>query len=253
MFGKNPLRKLDHREDGVLSLHSMFYTIQGEGPFAGQPAVFVRLSGCSLACSFCDTEFENQWTMIPPDDLAVLARRVSTVANLLVITGGEPMRQNISPFVRAAQRMFEAIQIETAGIHCPPDLPGFPHLSTEVPLMRSEDPAVPGEVSIVVSPKTGKLHPFIEENYMALKYIIGADDLLDPRNGLPCRAVSQRGEPPTGSLYHPHPGDSRPVFVQPRDDQDAARTRANHERCVHLAMRFGYFVSLQQHKLLNLP
>ena len=253
MFGKNPLRKLDHREDGVLSLHSLFYTIQGEGPFAGMPAVFVRLSGCSLACSFCDTEFENQWTMVPPDDLARLARQVSPIPNLLVITGGEPMRQNISPFVRAAQRSFEMIQVETAGIHYPPNFPGFPHLGSEVPLLRSDDPPVPGEVSIVVSPKTGKLHPFIEENYLALKYIVGSDDLLDARNGLPRQAVSQRGELPSGTLYHPRPGDQRAVFLQPRDDQDAEKNRANRNLCVHLAMHFGYFVSIQQHKLLNLP
>jgi 7-carboxy-7-deazaguanine synthase len=58
VYGKNPVRKQELTEDGSLDVVDIFPTIQGEGPNAGRPAVFVRLWGCNLTCSFCDTDFE---------------------------------------------------------------------------------------------------------------------------------------------------------------------------------------------------
>ena len=49
MFGKNEIAKARSVEDGYL-VHSMFHTLQGEGPFAGHPALFVRFAGCNLRC-----------------------------------------------------------------------------------------------------------------------------------------------------------------------------------------------------------
>ena len=59
MFGKNPIRKAEKGDGSVLQIQEIFPTVQGEGPHTGVPSVFVRLGGCNLACSFCDTEFEN--------------------------------------------------------------------------------------------------------------------------------------------------------------------------------------------------
>ena len=47
----------------ILAINSIFYTIQGEGPFAGSPAVFVRLAGCNLQCPMCDTEYTSRQQM----------------------------------------------------------------------------------------------------------------------------------------------------------------------------------------------
>ncbi len=70
----------------------LFYSIQGEGSRAGTPAVFLRLSGCNLHCSWCDTKYS--WaagTEVPEPELA--ARISAFACNSLVITGGEPLLQ----------------------------------------------------------------------------------------------------------------------------------------------------------------
>ena len=54
------------RGDGLLAVHSIFYTIQGEGPFAGETAVFVRLAGCNLQCPLCDTDYTSDRRMVGP-------------------------------------------------------------------------------------------------------------------------------------------------------------------------------------------
>ena len=60
MFGTNPKRPPLKNHDGLsLDVVEIFPTIQGEGPFSGMPAIFIRLGGCNLACDFCDTEFEK--------------------------------------------------------------------------------------------------------------------------------------------------------------------------------------------------
>ena len=59
MFGKNPIRKAIFDNADFYEVQEIFLTIQGEGPYAGTPAIFIRLGGCNLACNFCDTEFES--------------------------------------------------------------------------------------------------------------------------------------------------------------------------------------------------
>jgi len=60
MFGKNEIvgQKFFKDQDGLMVV-SRFMTLQGEGPYRGYPAFFVRLAKCNLACSFCDTYFDN--------------------------------------------------------------------------------------------------------------------------------------------------------------------------------------------------
>ena len=78
----------------------IFASLQGEGPSAGMPVAFLRLSRCNLACTWCDTRYtwdfdrfdrkENQLTL----DITDVAQRVLLLnQNRLVITGGEPLLQ----------------------------------------------------------------------------------------------------------------------------------------------------------------
>jgi organic radical activating enzyme len=73
-----------------LKVNEIFYSIQGEGARAGEPSIFIRLAGCDLACSFCDTEFESQAVM----SLAAISQHISgRPCKWIVWTGGEPMLQ----------------------------------------------------------------------------------------------------------------------------------------------------------------
>ena len=114
-------------------LSEIFFSIQGEGPWAGRPQVFLRLAGCSLGCPWCDTKdawerpavFGVQGKGGEPNpvesaraaDLA--ARVVEGGPGWLSITGGEPLEQ--APFLQELlpllRRSGFLIHFETAGVH----------------------------------------------------------------------------------------------------------------------------------------
>ena len=110
MFGKNTIvGKAWFNKAGELAdtpqlfVTSIFYTFQGEGPFTGQPALFIRLAKCNLACSFCDAYFDDgDWMTFAEIKAAALEAIAKTVKETdiaafarrrvgLVVTGGEPM------------------------------------------------------------------------------------------------------------------------------------------------------------------
>lgn len=79
-----------------LLINEIFFSIQGEGPNMGKPAIFVRLGGCNLACSWCDSKYT--WDPKQADnkvsDLMTLVKQIKKYpCKHLVITGGEPMLQ----------------------------------------------------------------------------------------------------------------------------------------------------------------
>jgi len=75
-----------------MKVNEIFYSIQGEGPDIGMPAVFVRLSGCNLDCSWCDTEFESGKELTIPEIIDTV-NKVSSQCGNVIITGGEPLIQ----------------------------------------------------------------------------------------------------------------------------------------------------------------
>jgi 7-carboxy-7-deazaguanine synthase len=74
----------------TLRVNEIFYSIQGEGARAGEPSIFIRLSGCDLACGFCDTEFKSGKDMTLPELRNYIQR---WPCRWIVWTGGEPMLQ----------------------------------------------------------------------------------------------------------------------------------------------------------------
>lgn len=219
MFGDNPKRKAINDDGAILQVQSIFATFQGEGPYAGYPSVFIRLGGCNLACSFCDTEFETFSTIELNHIIEEVEKLSGNRRKLVVITGGEPMRQNIIPLCEKLLSLGYQVQIETNGTIFRP---------------------LPNEVSIICSPKAtakkyNNIHPELLERITALKFIIAAD--LPIYNDVP----------ELGQQTH-----QLPVYVQPMDQYDPIKNQANIKHALAIANKYGYRISLQIHKILNI-
>lgn len=225
MFGQNEIvgRAFfkDAPKDSLL-VTSMFFTIQGEGPFAGRPAFFIRLAKCNLQCNFCDTFFDQgEWMEFeaidakihnalqdyfknsePPwaygDKELIKGPRTGLTTLLwnkprkmvLVVTGGEPglQNKNLMGFFDYMAPQFENIQVETNGM--------FPLYATC------------SKVTIVCSPKCNVLNHYIKprneilRDADCLKFVV-TSDWNNPYHGIPDWAHQWAAE--TG----------KPIFISP--------------------------------------
>lgn len=229
----------EHDATGLLAVHSAFLTIQGEGPYAGFRAVFIRLAGCNLQCPWCDTEYTSRRESYSPSAIVTLVTTIllrerkhalsPTAGHLIVFTGGEPFRQNLVPAVWALRSAGFNVQIETNGTIWLDDLPD--------------------DITIVCSPKTAEIHPKMKRRVDAFKYVVdmGNVNIVD---GLPNSSLGQHYKKP---IARPRPG--APIYVQPMDmgAGNEQRTALNVSLARDLCLEFGYTFCLQIHKFLNLP
>ena len=229
MHGLNPIRSQVLDDGQFLWVQEVFYTLQGEGPFSGHPAVFVRLAGCNLKCFWCDTDFESS-TWKP--DLNALLAKIDQVrprhCRLIVLTGGEPFRQNIVPLVNALLEKQLSVQLETNGSLWL-DLPNNPN------------------IFIVCSPKTSSLNAKIIPRIGAFKYVLAAESCAKD-DGLP--EVSTQKPAQITRLARPPEGSE--IYVMPLDVGDPKKNAANLRYCVDIAKTFGYKLTLQTHKILGI-
>ncbi len=107
-----------------MRVNEIFYSLQGEGFLAGVPSVFIRLSGCSMRCRWCDTKYA--WNEDSGDEKSIediVAEVCSWPCDYVVITGGEPMINSQLPqLVQTLKNIDAHITIETSGIAYIPDL-----------------------------------------------------------------------------------------------------------------------------------
>lgn len=95
-----------------MRVNEIFYSIQGEGAHSGEAAIFVRLSGCNLKCSFCDTEHQPYQDLTEDEICAEIAKYP---ASLVVITGGEPTLQLTETLIGKIHELSKTVAIETNG------------------------------------------------------------------------------------------------------------------------------------------
>ena len=223
-----------------LELVDVFFTLQGEGPFTGHASVFIRLAGCNLQCPWCDTDYTTNRQFYTVEHIVkqLVAKHIITHprTKLVVITGGEPLRQNIVPLITLLHETHGVhVQIESNGV--------FPPSFALTDLIRE------GIVTYIVSPKTSRISATAELWASAYKYVISADS-IDRYDGLPKQALGHKAEP---FIARPPVNYNGKIYVNPCDSQDPIINRANMIACRDSALKFGYRFGVQLHKLVDLP
>lgn len=120
----------------MYKVNEVFQTIQGEGNYTGMPSIFVRLQGCPVGCSWCDTKHtwsidpelqqtlpqvssksaeSGHWAEVTPEALLQLFVERAYQARHIVITGGEPCMYDLVPLCEALHQHGYSTQIETSG------------------------------------------------------------------------------------------------------------------------------------------
>ncbi len=224
MFGKNKILKPENHSGENLDIQEIFPTLQGEGPYAGHPAVFTRLGGCNLACNFCDTEFETYQNLSLKKILEEIQKfaknsQSEIVRKLVVITGGEPLRQPIKKLCEELIKLGFLVQIETNGT-----------------IYRD----LPKEVKIICSPKIVNdryypIRPDLLARINAFKFIVS-------KNQKDYSQISEVGQSQSNI----------PVYLQPMDEYDEERNQENLEYTKRLCEENGHLLSLQIHKILGI-
>jgi 7-carboxy-7-deazaguanine synthase len=137
-----------------MQITEIYKSLQGESTYAGLPCVFVRLTGCNLRCSWCDSEYTFQGgRKITVDEVRDEVWRLSPGGGLVEITGGEPMLQEreVVPLMKLLLQEGYRVLLETSG---------------ERPLGR-----VPADVIKIVDvkcPDSGEADTFHKENLETL-------------------------------------------------------------------------------------
>ena len=99
----------------TLLVNEIFYSIQGESIHSGRPCIFVRLTGCNLRCSYCDTRYAYEQG-VNMEITEIINRIAAHRCRLVEITGGEPLLQSQSPILiyRLLENGYE-VMLETNG------------------------------------------------------------------------------------------------------------------------------------------
>jgi len=99
----------------TLLVNEIFYSIQGESIHSGRPCIFVRLTGCNLRCSYCDTRYAYEQG-VNMEITEIINRIAAHRCRLVEITGGEPLLQSQTPILiyRLLENGYE-VMLETNG------------------------------------------------------------------------------------------------------------------------------------------
>lgn len=171
-----------------MNISEIFYSIQGEGMFAGVPSVFVRTAGCNLRCTWCDTPYTS-WTPRGEDTGlgTILAEVRRHWCGYAVVTGGEPMLDPELQRLTAGLREIEHhITIETAGTVYQPvtcDLMSIsPKLSNSTPMKRAKGQFAAAHDQTRLQPDI--LKRLISEYEYQLKFVVETKEDVGEINGV---------------------------------------------------------------------
>lgn len=205
----------------------VFHSIQGEGPYSGQPATFIRMAGCPLQCKWCDTDYS------PKRSLGVVELQVlcsKHPSNLVVITGGEPFRQDIVPLVRHLHATGYRVQIETSGCLSIPDFPW-------------------SMCTVVCSPKT-VINPVVLKYCRHWKFVVDRNSEFVEIGPTQTRSVRKQRLPDLLQARIRNTsrcGDH--IYLMPLTDE---HEKENIDRAVELCLQYDFTLCLRIHNILGM-
>lgn len=236
-MNNQPIEKQFLDPDGIVEVHHIFRTIQGEGPFTGERAMFIRLAGCNLQCPGCDTEYTSQRKSMSPQQVcAQLLFNYSDfpAANgLVVISGGEPTRQNIGPLCARLLHHGYRVQIESNGVRRPD--------------IRTINLIERGLLTLVISPKTKLINEMAASLATCFKYVLRDGD-IDPVDGLPLRALEHTASP---RVARPPTSFKGVIYINPYDEKNEEANKRHLAATARSCSEFGYRMGLQLHKYIE--
>lgn len=226
-----PKERIQHSSGAELDIQDIFYTIQGEGPFSGHRALFIRLAGCNFQCPACDTDYTSTRKRMSVDEiLDEMANREDLCHDdkLVVITGGEPFRQSISMLANTLLKTGYHVQVETNG-------------SVPFPSDLSKN------VHIVCSPKSKSIPRANLARIDSFKYVLDHRN-IDPGDMLPLFALEHIDGK---GVARPPVAFSGPVYVLPMDTPDVQDYYKNVQACKNACLEYGRILQFQIHKILE--
>jgi 7-carboxy-7-deazaguanine synthase len=169
-----------------LIINEVFYSIQGESSYSGRPCVFVRMTGCNLRCSYCDTKYayEEGYRL----EAAEIVEKIRPYnCGLIEVTGGEPLLQDETPaLIKMLLDDGFTVLMETNGSR---------------DIRRVDKRCV--RIMDVKCPSSGEADKNLLENFKYLtahdevKFVIGnREDYYYARDILAVYALIGRGQPP---------------------------------------------------------
>lgn len=234
---------------GLLLVTGIFRTIQGEGPFAGEPCVFLRLAGCNLGakvdCPWCDTQFA--YDAGTPMTLTGVREAIADMldgATLVVVTGGEPLLQwpPVKALISSMHDLSLYWQFETNGLLLKGDI--------------VEEAITDPSISFVISPKIPAGHRYPEPrtawtrlppDRLALKYVVSADPASQYHRPGPCRGHTTYLSGMTVYRRPVSPGEVANIWDQTLIDHEATAANYRHAAQLVLSEPDLYLLSLQTH------
>lgn len=117
----------------TLQVNEIFLSIQGEGKYAGYPCLFVRLKGCPLRCSWCDTGYAFYEGSEMPIEEILSKLKALRPGGLVQVTGGEPLLQkNVYPFLEMLLENGYSVLLETSGAISIADVSPRVHIALDI-------------------------------------------------------------------------------------------------------------------------
>lgn len=220
----------------MYKVNEVFETIQGEGSFTGVAAIFIRLQGCPVGCSWCDTKHTwdikdelarplgdiviktaetEHWAGVTAEDLLALFVKEGYQAKHVVITGGEPCMYDLNPLCELLHQHGYNTQIETSGTFAV---------------------QAPAQTWVTVSPKVN----------MAGGYTV-LQSALDRANEIKHPIAMEKHVDELRQLLQHTDTKAKLIYLQPISQQRRAT-----ELAIAMCKKYNWRLSVQVHKYLGI-